>query len=310
MLLCSPLVYQLQAISPLLVVRLYADDLLVHLKAMPRPAVRVMKGVIAALERFGDISGLRLNFDKTRFLLRGFWPDPVRQQLAELGCKADSSPRYLGIRLGDVSSEEAYAPALAKAMTRARSVALFGLDLLERSELLQTWILPILAFPAKAYFPSPSVCSSLQSVYLAALRLNSWSLTVPHLERTKQHGGIRLPQPRTYRLWQHASAFVSFVHSPDRFPGAVGDHFRRWASDHGLSVAPETLPWFQLAVVPLANLPFLASSAGAFSLLRQAFPTTLPAACCSDTWPARHIVAYRDQHGHAYFSPSLIRRGF
>ena len=149
------------------------DDLLVHLEAMPRPAVRVMKGAIAALERFGDFSGLRLNFDNTRFVLRGFWPDPVRQQLAEPSCEADASTRYLGIQLGDVSSEEAYAPALAKAMARARSVAHFSLDLFERSELLQTWILPILAFPAKAYFPRPPVCSSLRSVYLAALRLNS-----------------------------------------------------------------------------------------------------------------------------------------
>ena len=174
----------------MLVVRLYADDLLVHLEAMPRPAVRVMKAVIAGLSRFGDFSSLRLKFDNTRFLLRGFWPDPVRQQLAELGCKADSSTQYLGIQLGDVSSEEALAPALAKAMARASSVAHFSLDLCERSELLRAWILPIFAFPAKAYFPSPSVCSSLRSVYLAALRLNSWSLTLPHLERTKQQGGF------------------------------------------------------------------------------------------------------------------------
>ena len=235
-LFCSPLISQLQAVSPLLVVRLYADDLLVYLEAMPRPTVRVMKGVIAALQRFGDFSGLRPNYDKTRFLLRGFWPDPVRQQLAELGCKADSSTRYLGIQLGDVSPEEAFAPALAKAMTCARSVAHFSLDLLERSELLQTWILPIFAFPAKACFPSSSVCSSLRFVYLAALRLNSWSLTLPHLERTKQQGGIRLPQPRTYLLWQHASAFVSYVHSLDRFLGAVGNHFRRWTYENGLSV--------------------------------------------------------------------------
>ena len=93
----SPLINQLQVVSPLLVVRLYADDLLVHLEAMPRPAVRVMKGVVAALERFGDVSGLRLNFEKTRALLRGFWPNPDRKQLAELGCMADPSTRYLGI---------------------------------------------------------------------------------------------------------------------------------------------------------------------------------------------------------------------
>ena len=132
---------------------------------------------------------------------------------------------------------------------------------------------------------------------------------LPHLERTKQQGGIRLPQLRTYLLWQHASAFVSFVHVPEWFPGALGDHFWRWASVHGMSVTPETLAWFQLAVVPLANLPFLGSSARSFSLLRQAFLAALPSACLSSTWPAWHTVAYRDHHGHTYFSPSLIRQG-
>ena len=198
---------------------------------------------------------------------------------------------------------------MAKALARARSVAHFDLDLSERAELLQTWILPIFAFPAKAYFPTPSVCLSVCSVYLAALRLNSWSLTLPHLERTKQQGGICLPQPRTYLLWQHASAFVTYVHSPDRFRGAVGDHFKKWASNHGVVVDSWNLPWFQLAVAPLANIPFLASSARAFGLLRQGFPTALPVACSTSSRPAWHTVAYRDHHGHAYLSPSLVRKG-
>ena len=123
---------------------------------MPRPALRVMKGVIAALERFGDFSGLRLNFDKTRFLFRRFWPDPVRQQMAELGCKADSSARYLGIQLGVVSPEEAFAPALAKALARARSVAHLGLDLLQRVELLNMDS-SYFCFPGQGVFPNP-VC--------------------------------------------------------------------------------------------------------------------------------------------------------
>ena len=69
------------------------------------------------------------------------------------------------------------------------------------------------------------------------------------------------------------------------------------------------LPWFQLAVVSLANVPFLASSARAFSLLRQGFPPALPAACNPCSWPAWHAVAYRDHHGHAYYFPSLVRKG-
>ena len=118
-----------------------------------------------------------------------------------------------------------------------------------------------------------------------------------------------MPQPRPYLLWQHASAFVSYVLAPDRFRGAVGEHFRKWASDHGVAVTSENLPWFQLAVVPMASAPFLASSARAFSLLRQSFPPVLPADCVSCSWPAWHTVAYRDQHGHAYYSPSLVRKG-
>ena len=276
---------------------------------MPRLAVRVMKGVIAALERLGDLSGLRLNFDKTRCLLRGFWPDPVRQQMAELGCKADPSARYLGIQPGTVSPEEAFAPVLAKALARARSVTHFSVDASERAQLLQTWILPIFAFPAKAYFPTPSVCSYLRAVYLAALRQNSWSLTLPFLERTKQQGGMSLPQPRTYLLWQHASAFVSHMRSPERFRGAAGDCFKRWGSDHGVVVTAEDLPWFQLVVVPLANIPFLASSARAFSVLRQGFSAALPPTCDSRTWPAWHTVSYGDEPGQAYFFPSLVRKG-
>ena len=69
------------------------------------------------------------------------------------------------------------------------------------------------------------------------------------------------------------------------------------------------LPWFQLAVVSLANVPFLASSARAFSLLRQGFPPALPAACTPCSWPAWHTVAYRDHHGHAYYSFTLVRKG-
>ena len=69
------------------------------------------------------------------------------------------------------------------------------------------------------------------------------------------------------------------------------------------------LPWLQLAVAPMANAPFLASSARAFSLFRQSFLPALPADCVSCSWPAWHTVAYRHQHGHAYYSPSLVRKG-
>ena len=98
-------------------------------------------------------------------------------------------------------------------------------------------------------------------MYLAELRPDSWSLTLLQLKRTLQQGGINLPQRRTFLLWQHTSAFVSFVHQPEMFRGAVGEHFRTSAASHGVVVTPQMLPRFQMAVVPVGNLPFLASSA-------------------------------------------------
>ena len=73
-----------------------------------------------------------------------------------------------------------------------------------------------------------------------------------------------------------------------------------------MEVTLQLFPWFELAVIPLQNLPFLASSARAFSLLRQDFPPALPLDCPQDSWPASHIVAFQNQHCHTYFSPSLV----
>ena len=49
----------------------------------------------------------------------------------------------------------------------------------ERIHLLQEWILPLMIYPARAYFPTEDVCTKLANVYRVTLRLSSWGLTLP-----------------------------------------------------------------------------------------------------------------------------------
>ena len=74
----------------------------------------------------------------------------------------------------------------------------------KRIALLQEWILPLLLYPARSYFPIEEVRSKLAGIYRTALRVSSCGLTLPILAQPPREGGYHLPQPRAYLLWQHA----------------------------------------------------------------------------------------------------------
>ena len=63
------------------------------------------------LAQFGFYSGLHLNYKKTYALIK-FPNELVPAQVA--GIQVVPRQRYPGVQLGHVSSEQAYAPALAK----------------------------------------------------------------------------------------------------------------------------------------------------------------------------------------------------
>ena len=129
-----------------------------------------------------------------------------------------------------------------KVARSARAVQRLSLTHDERIALFQEWVLPLLIFPARAYFPTDSVVAKLANVYKVALRLNSWGLTLPILAHTPAQGGNNLPQPRTFLMWQHTTAFVKFLHEPNAVPSLSRAHMRAWSASHGVNTIPRPCP--------------------------------------------------------------------
>ena len=57
----------------------------------------------------------------------------------------------------------------------------------------QTWILPVVAWVAKAYYALESVIRQLKLVWHIMLGSNSWGVTLPILSRPRHKGGLALP---------------------------------------------------------------------------------------------------------------------
>ena len=101
----------------------------------------------------------------------------------------------------------------------------WSLTLGERVHLLQLWILPLLVFPARVVFPTEQVISSLKTIYSVALNTSSWGLTNEILALPPREGGMALPDPKHYLLWQFSTPFIYSVTRPHTFSGMVRHSF-------------------------------------------------------------------------------------
>ena len=207
---CFVLIPMLQHFSPHIRALFYADDLLLYIPLPPGLVCPIVTRIFEILRTYADYVGLRLNHKKSAFLLKGYWSDKHTQLLRRTGVDVKTHVKYLGVLFGEVSPEKAYAPLLA----RASYAASLRLTLPERVALLQEWILPLMIYPARSYFPTEEVCSKLADIYRSALRISSWGLTLRILAPSPREGGYHLPQPRTYLLWQHATPFVLTCQNP------------------------------------------------------------------------------------------------
>ena len=116
---CSVLVPYLQHISPRIRVLFYADDLLVYIPLPLAQTFPLLSKVFDAIRVYGYAVGLKINLDKSAFLTKGIWQELELQRLSQFGVSVRQKVKYLGILLGHVSSDEAYAPVLARAAMRA-----------------------------------------------------------------------------------------------------------------------------------------------------------------------------------------------
>ena len=162
---------------------------------------RVFLLVWNKIQEFSEVTGLFTNLDKSNILLKGQW-DPVhRVQLPSTGLKIVEKYKYLGIGLGAKTAEEAYGPALRKATGRAFSMQSWSLSLVDRVELLQSWILPVLVYPARVVYPSDNVIAAVRTIYQVALKLSNWGITLDILSHSK--GGRR-----TYALMLDSMSLI------------------------------------------------------------------------------------------------------
>ena len=305
----SVLIKVIQSVSPHIKVLFYADDLLLYLPVPPPLVLRLLPRILAVLNSYGIFVGLTLNLEKSALLLKGPWSDDSIAQLQTHGIPVKQKTKYLGNLIGHVTPEEAYAPLLARALKRAQFMKALPLTLDERVALLQEWVLPLLIYPARAYFPTTSVIAQLSSIYKQALNISSWGLTLPILQLPRNKGGALLPQPHIYLLWQHATPFFQAISEILSVPELSRNHFLQWTSQMGISLNLQHLPWLQLGPIPWKTYPFLGTSCKAFSLLRKHAPVPVPTLDQYVKLPAWHSALFRDTKANSYYSPSLLRKG-
>ena len=203
--------------------------------------------------------------------------------------------------------EEAFGPALRKATGRAFSVQSWAMSLEKRFEQLQSRILPLLVYPARVIFPDENVISAVKTIYNIALKLNSRGITTDILSHPKDQGGVVLAPQNTFMLWQFSTLFVRHVHQTEAPPLCVTVPYERFAKEHGIVVTPNAMPLFQMASnVIWRNMPYLAWSARAFSIVSSKTPIKTPDLLAYDT-PLWHNRLFMNPRLLTYFCPRLIR---
>ena len=178
----------------------YADDLLIYTPLPPAQVIPMLAKVFDVIKVYGCNVGLKINLDKSAFLVKGHWHERLRERLRPFGVEVRTKVKYLGILIGHVSSEEAFVPIFSRAANRAAFMRLLSITFSERIALFQEWVPPLFIFPARAYFPTDQVVAQLAVVYKTALKISSWGLTLPILESPPSVGGNNLPRPRTFLL--------------------------------------------------------------------------------------------------------------
>ena len=84
--------------------------------------------------------------------------------------------RYLGVQLGNITSDAAYARVIARMLLRARAMAALPLGLEGKAFLFASWVAPVCYLTARAYQPSQHVCSQMDMVHRTALGISTWDI--------------------------------------------------------------------------------------------------------------------------------------
>ena len=162
-LMVSPLLYDLQQHHPSVVPRMYVDNLALIFTGQSIHVHALVMQVLHGLRIFSKLSGLKINVDKNKLLLKG---DLSPADYRDTQLLIVSKLTYLGVWIGHITTEQAFAECLAIALKRAQFLRKIPLGLNERVPILKIWILPLLNFTARAYQPNDSVISQLRNIHI------------------------------------------------------------------------------------------------------------------------------------------------
>ena len=107
---------------------------------------------------FGFYSSLKVNYTKTFATVKK--PKGQPQPASVAGITVKPWVKYLGVLLGNVSGQQAYGPAIAKMMGRAKALSTLPLGMEEKAHLLATWITLVSYLTARAHEPTHKVVTA------------------------------------------------------------------------------------------------------------------------------------------------------
>ena len=212
----SPIIHKLSDVLEYVQVLLYADDLIIIVKCDPAEGVKIFILVWAKVQEFSTFSGLHTNLDKSNILLQGRWDATHRLQLLSTGLKIAKRYKYLGDHLRCQNGRRGVRPNAVKG-DWAFSMQSWAMSLEERVELLQSWMLPLLVYPARILFRDENVIWAIKTIHNIALKLNSWGITTDIPFHPKDQGEMDLAPPPIFLCCGNFPPFLCAMYARRRF---------------------------------------------------------------------------------------------
>ena len=226
-----------------------------------------------------------------------------------LGIPIADSVKYLGVRMGNVSSDTAFAFPLGEAQRRASCITTYGLSIRELVLLLKTWILPCVLLTGLLPVRHHHTSTAPRLSHSAALGVDSRGVALDNLAQPKDLGGYQLPTPKTWLHAQFGPPFHKFLHSPNVFFAPTSANFRNWCHTYGVCLNAWALPYVQMGPVPYKTFGFLQYSFKSFSISRRYIIDGLGDNSAVGELPLWHSAIFQNEKQLTYYCPALIQQG-
>ena len=133
------------------VLMLYADEVLILISGGKAASERQAESALRVLQKFGAFSVLKVNMQKSFAISKR---QSGRVSKRYVGLTVKDRVRYLGVQIGHVNAEHAYAAPMAKMKARAVFLKTLPLELQDKAKIFRIWIQPVVQLTTKIYEPS------------------------------------------------------------------------------------------------------------------------------------------------------------